>query len=61
MPRRPAGLRCTSAFQSILEGTRVAGSGAPYPVADIVVRNWGLLVTLIGAMLIYGAFNPSSR
>ena len=28
------------------------------PVADIVVRNWGALITLIGAMLIYGAFDP---
>ncbi|MGZ8559265.1 MAG: hypothetical protein ACXWWC_13065 [Chitinophagaceae bacterium] len=26
------------------------------PVADIVVRNWGALIGLIGIMLIYGAF-----
>jgi hypothetical protein len=31
------------------------------PVADIVVRNWGALITLIGAMLIWGAFDPPSR
>ena len=31
------------------------------PVADIVVRNWGALIGLVGAMLIYGAFNPPQR
>ena len=31
------------------------------PVAEIVVRNWGALIGLVGAMLIYGAFNPASR
>lgn len=31
------------------------------PVAEIVVRNWGALIALVGAMLIYGAFNPVSR
>jgi hypothetical protein len=31
------------------------------PLADIVVRNWGALIALVGAMLIYGAFNPAVR
>jgi hypothetical protein len=31
------------------------------PVAEIVVRNWGALIGLIGAMLLYGAYHPSSR
>jgi len=31
------------------------------PVASIVVRNWGALIGLIGAMLIYGARNPAVR
>ena len=31
------------------------------PLAEIVVRNWGALIALVGAMLIYGAFNPASR
>lgn len=44
-----AALRST--FGETLEG----------PLAEIVVRNWGVLIGLIGAMLIYGAFNPSSR
>jgi hypothetical protein len=26
-----------------------------------VVRNWGVLITLVGAMLIWGAFNPQAR
>lgn len=29
--------------------------------AGLVVRNWGALITLVGAMLIYGAFAPPSR
>jgi hypothetical protein len=44
-----AALRST--FGETLEG----------PLADIVVRNWGALITLMGAMLIYGAFNPAVR
>lgn len=31
------------------------------PVADIVVRNWGALIGLIGAMLVYGAYDEPSR
>jgi hypothetical protein len=31
------------------------------PVASVVVRNWGALIRLMGAMLIYGAFNPPVR
>lgn len=30
-------------------------------LAEIVVRNWGALIALVGAMLIYGAFNLTSR
>jgi hypothetical protein len=44
-----AALRAT--FGETLEG----------PLADIVVRNWGALIALVGAMLIYGAFNPPVR
>lgn len=40
-----------SSFGAALEG----------PVADVVVRNWGVLVALVGAMLIYGAFDAPSR
>lgn len=40
-----------SNFGDVLEG----------PVAEIVVRNWGALIGLVGAMLIYGAYHPASR
>ena len=30
-------------------------------LAEIVVRNWGLLIGLVGAMLIYGAYHPAVR
>jgi uncharacterized protein YacL len=32
-----------------------------HPLTEIVVRNWGALITLVGAMLIYGAYNPINR
>jgi hypothetical protein len=31
------------------------------PLAEIVVRSWGALIAIVGAMLIYGAFRPWSR
>ena len=31
------------------------------PATEIVVRNWGALITLVGAFLIYGAFKPEAR
>jgi len=31
------------------------------PAAILVVRNWGILIALVGAMLIYGAYNPPVR
>ena len=31
------------------------------PLAYLVVRNWGVLIALVGGMLIYGAFNPLQR
>jgi hypothetical protein len=40
-----------SAFGETLEG----------PLAEIVVRNWGALIALVGAMLVYGAFHPPVR
>lgn len=30
-------------------------------MASIVVPNWGILIGLMGALLIYGAFHPPSR
>ncbi|MFN0124054.1 MAG: hypothetical protein ACKV2V_26420 [Blastocatellia bacterium] len=31
------------------------------PLAEIVVRNWGALIGIVGLMLIYGAFNHAVR
>jgi hypothetical protein len=30
-------------------------------LAEMIVRNWGALITLVGAMQIYGAFNAPNR
>ena len=37
------------------------GESVSGPVVDIVVRNWGALIALVGAMLIYGARTPAAR
>ncbi len=39
----------------------VFGETLDGPLADLVVRSWGALIALIGAMLIYGAFVPRIR
>lgn len=31
------------------------------PLAEVIVRNWGALITLVGAALIYGAYDPPGR
>ena len=31
------------------------------PLAELLVRNWGVLVALLGVLLIHGAFHPGSR
>lgn len=37
------------------------GQSIDGPVAQIVVRNWGALIGLMGLLLIYGAFRESIR
>jgi len=37
------------------------GSSLEGPLAEVVVRNWGALIALIGGMLIYGAFRKEVR
>ena len=37
------------------------GEALEGPVAEIVVRSWGALIALVGAMLVYGAFRPAVR
>ncbi len=31
------------------------------PLAEIIVRNWGALIAIVGGMLIYGAYDPPLR
>lgn len=57
-------LTCTMFYallapQAALQST--FGETLPGPVAEIVVRNWGGLIGIVGLLLIYGAFNPASR
>ncbi len=37
------------------------GASLEGPIAEIVVRNWGALIALVGAMLIYGAYHLPNR
>ena len=57
-------LTCTMIYaaiapQAALRGT--FGETLDGPLAEIVVRNWAVLITLIGAMLIYGAYHAAVR
>ena len=45
------GAALRSSFGETLEG----------PLAEIIVRNWGALIALVGAMMIYGAYDRPSR
>jgi hypothetical protein len=57
-------LTCTMAYAAIAPQSAllaIFGETLQGPLAEIVVRNWGVLITLIGAMLIYGAFHPPVR
>lgn len=45
--------------QSALRAT--FGTGLEGPVAEVVVRNWGVLIAAIGGLLIYAAGNPAVR
>lgn len=59
MPPRAAWRTPPVAPQTALLAT--FGETLEGPVADIVVRNWGALITPVGAILIHGAFNPQVR
>lgn len=37
------------------------GEPLPGPISEIIVRNWGALIALVGAALVYGAFVPGAR
>ena len=74
MPRLVAGMRWVMLVAGLLTCTMFYAAVAPQaalqssfgetlegPVADIVVRSWGVLITLVGAMLVYGAFHVAAR
>ena len=45
--------------QAALQST--FGQSLDGPLAEMVVRNWGALIGLIGLMLVWGAFNEGQR
>jgi len=57
-------LTCTMFYAAIAPQAALRatfGESIEGPLAEIIVRNWGALITLVGAMLIYGAYDPPSR
>lgn len=57
-------MTCTMVYaaiapQAMLQNT--FGDSVEGPLAELVVRNWGVLIFMVGAMLIYGAFNAAVR
>lgn len=53
-------LTCTMIYAAIAPQAALNatfGEAIDGPVADLVVRNWGVLIALVGGMLMYGAFN----
>jgi hypothetical protein len=58
------GLTCTMLYAAVAPQAALRstfGDTLEGPVADIVVRSWGVLIGLVGAMLLYGAFNAVVR
>ena len=59
------GLTCTMIYVLVLPQAALMSmfgqSLSSGMLAEIVVRSWGALITLIGAMLIYGALHPVHR
>lgn len=57
-------LTCTMAYAAIAPRAALQstfGETLEGPLAEIIVRNWAVLITLVGALLIWGAFNPALR
>jgi hypothetical protein len=57
-------LTCTMVYAAIAPQAALRstfGDTLEGPLAEIVVRNWGALIALVGAMLIYGAYRPAGR
>ena len=60
-----AGLLTCSMFYAVVapEASVISNFGQPIegPVGQIIVRNWGALIGLMGVLLIYGAFREEVR
>ncbi|MGB2566524.1 MAG: hypothetical protein ACPIB1_08760 [Porticoccaceae bacterium] len=57
-------ITCTTFFAVVAPQhalVNMFGSNLTEPLASLVVRSWGFLVSIMGALLIYGAFNEDSR
>ena len=57
-------LTCTMVYAAIAPQVALRatfGVTLPGLLPEVVVRNWGALITLMGAMPIYGAFKPQVR
>ncbi len=57
-------LTCTMVYAAIAPQAALRatfGEALEGPLAEIVVRNWGVLITLMGGLLVYGAFTPAAR
>lgn len=50
-----------AAFSPVAAQRSMFGEAIDGAVAQIVVRNWGVLIGCIGLLLIYGAFSEASR
>jgi hypothetical protein len=57
-------LTCSGFYALVAPHAAVAGTyGAALdgPIADVIVRNWGALIGMVGLMLVYGAYRPAAR
>jgi hypothetical protein len=57
-------LTCTMFYAAVAPQAAMRttfGEALRGPLAEIIVRSWGALVGLVGAMLIYGAYDPPAR
>ena len=57
-------LTCTMVYAAVAPEAALRstfGDALQGPLAEVVVRNWGVLIALVGGMLIYGAFQPHVR
>ena len=57
-------LTCTLFYAAIAPQVALRsmfGESLDGQLAEIIVRNWGALLTLVGALQVYGAFNSISR